>query len=139
MTLDSGARNIWRYTMMLEWSEYRQQISSAVGEIARLSPDTVRAHIPLGGAGARTGKLDAKIRELIALAVAVTRQCDGCINAHTDAAVKLGATREEIVEALGVAVAVNAGAALVFSARTLDAYAALTAATPVDTTDTRTS
>ena len=114
--------------MMLDWNEYRQQISSAVGEIAKLSPDTVRGYVQLGGAGAKTGKLDAKTRELIALAVAVTRQCDGCITVHTDAAVKHGATREEIIEALGVAVAINAGAALVYSARTLDAYAARTAA-----------
>jgi alkylhydroperoxidase/carboxymuconolactone decarboxylase family protein YurZ len=43
---------------------------------------------------------------------------------HTDAAVKHGATREEIAEALGVAIAVNAGAALVYSARVMDAYSA---------------
>jgi len=120
--------------MMLDWNEYRQQISSAVGEIAKLSPDTVRGYVQMGGAVAKTGKLDAKTRELIALAVAVTRQCDGCITVHTDAAVKHGATREEIVEALGVAIAINAGAALVYSARALDAYAARTAASPTAAT-----
>ncbi|HSH38307.1 MAG TPA: carboxymuconolactone decarboxylase family protein [Chthoniobacterales bacterium] len=57
-------------------------------------------------------------------AVRVTRQCDGCIVVHTDAAVKNGATSEEIADALGVAVAVNAGAALVYSARALDALEA---------------
>ncbi|HEY8733843.1 MAG TPA: carboxymuconolactone decarboxylase family protein, partial [Puia sp.] len=56
----------------------------------------------------------------------VTRQCDGCITVHTDAAVKHGATREEIMEAVGVAIAVNAGAALVYSARVMDAYDAIT-------------
>ena len=66
----------------------------------------------------------AKTRELIALAVAVTRQCDGCIRIHIAAAIKHGATKEEIVEALGVAIAVNAGAALVYAARVLNAYAA---------------
>ena len=62
------------------------------------------------------------------MAVAVTVRCDGCIATHVDAARKSGATREEIAEALGVAVAINAGAALVYSARTLDAYAALDSA-----------
>jgi alkylhydroperoxidase/carboxymuconolactone decarboxylase family protein YurZ len=52
----------------------------------------------------------------------VTRQCDGCITVHVDAAVKFGATREEVAEALGVAIAMNAGAALVYSARVMDAY-----------------
>ena len=112
---------------MLDWEQYRLQIAAAVSEIAKLSPDTVRGYAQLGNAGAKTGKLDAKTRELIALAVAVTRQCDGCITVHTDAAVKHGATREEVMEALGVAIAVNAGAALVYSARTMDAYTARTA------------
>ena len=73
-------------------------------------------------ARAKSAHLDAKTRELIALAVAVTLRCDGCINAHTDAAVKAGVTKEEIVDALGVAIMVNAGAAMVYSARTIDAY-----------------
>ena len=58
----------------------------------------------------------------------MTRQCDGCITVHTDAAVKSGATREEVAEALGVAIALNAGAALVYSARVMDAYDAVTKA-----------
>lgn len=44
---------------------------------------------------------------------------------HTDRAIKAGATREEVAEALGVAIALNAGAALAYSARVLDAYAAI--------------
>ena len=60
-------------------------------------------------------------RELIAIAVGVTRQCDGCITTHVHAARQHGATKEEIAEALGVAIAINAGAALVFSARVMDA------------------
>jgi alkylhydroperoxidase/carboxymuconolactone decarboxylase family protein YurZ len=50
----------------------------------------------------------------------------GCINAHTDAAVKAGVTKEEIVDALGFAIMANAGAAMVYSARTIDAYDAKT-------------
>src|SRR5882762_8565855 len=102
--------------MMLDWNEYRKQLGSTMAEIGRLSPETVRGYRELSDAGNKTARLDAKTRELIALAVAVTRQCDGCITVHTDAAVKHGATREEIAEALGVAIAVNAGAALVYSA-----------------------
>lgn len=64
---------------------------------------------------------------MIALAVAVTVRCDGCIAIHTDAAIRHGATREEIAEALGVAISVNAGAALVYSTRVMDAFAAYSA------------
>jgi AhpD family alkylhydroperoxidase len=108
--------------MMLEWNEYQKQLAPRMGEIGKLSPDTLLGYQKLSGAATKSGVLDAKTCELIALAVAVTRQCDGCITVHTDAAVKHGATKEEIVAALSVAIAVNAGAALVYSARVMDAF-----------------
>src|SRR5580698_9725804 len=110
--------------MMLDWNEYQKQLSTTIGEIARTSPDIARGYRTLSDAASKTGKIDAKTRELIALAVAVTLRCDGCITVHTDAAAKQGATKEELIEALGIAISVNAGAALVYSARTLDAFAA---------------
>lgn len=113
--------------MMLDWKQYQKQLAANIAEIGRVNHEIVRGYAGLSEAGAKTGVLDAKTRELIALAVAVTRQCDGCITVHTDAAIKAGATREQIIEALGVAVAVNAGAALVYSSRVVDAYATLSA------------
>ncbi len=110
---------------MMDWNAYRAQVLAGVGHLAQLSPDTARGYGTLGGAGRKTDRLGAKARELIAVAVAVTLRCDGCITVHTEAARTLGATEEEIAEALGVAVAVNAGAAMVYSTRVLDAYAAV--------------
>lgn len=73
------------------------------------------------GAGAKNSHLDEKTRQLISLAVAVTARCDGCISVHAEKAVENGAAKEQVSEALGVAIAMNAGAALVYSARALDA------------------
>jgi len=109
---------------MLDWLDYRKHLLGRIGEFGKRSPGTLQGYQALSKAGAATGHLDAKTRELIALAVAVTRQCDGCITTHVDAALRHGVTREELVEALGVAIAVNAGAALVYSARVMDAVAA---------------
>jgi AhpD family alkylhydroperoxidase len=111
---------------MMDWNDYHKQVLAGVGDIARISPDIVKGYQMLGGAAGKTGLLGMKVQELIALAVAVTVRCDGCIAVHTDAAVKAGATKEEIAEALGTAAAVNAGAALVYSARVMDAHAAKT-------------
>jgi len=107
---------------MLDWNRYRQELIETIGQIARLSPDVVRGYSTLSASGSKTNHLDPKTRELIALAVAVSLRCDGCITVHTDAAIKHGASKEDIAEALGVAVSVNAGAALVYSARVMDAY-----------------
>jgi AhpD family alkylhydroperoxidase len=114
-------------TMMIDWNEYQKQIGGTLGELMKLSPDTVRGYQTLGKANSTTSKLGEKTRQLISLAVAVTTRCDGCIVVHTDAALKAGATKEEISEALGVAVAMNAGAALIYSTRVLDAVAAKSA------------
>jgi AhpD family alkylhydroperoxidase len=108
--------------MMYDWNGYQEHLRMTIGAMARLSPDIVAGYTQISDAGAKTARLDAKTRELIALAVAVTRECDGCIAVHTDAAIKEGATREEVLEALGVAIAANAGTALVFAARAMDAY-----------------
>ena len=108
--------------MMIDWNEYQKQIQQQIAEIGRSNREIVKGYRELANSGNATNLLGGKVRELIALAVAVTRQCDGCIITHTDAAIKHGATKEEIIEALSVSVAVNAGAALIFSSRVIDAY-----------------
>ena len=115
---------------MLDWNAYRQQLLVRVGEMGKISPDTIKGYQTLSGAGQKTNLLGPKTRELISLAVAVTARCDGCITVHAEAAARHGASREEIAEALAVATAVNAGAALVYSARVLDAYEQVTPRQP---------
>lgn len=108
---------------MMDWNTYRQQLVAGVSGLAELSPETVKGYGAMEAAGRHTNHLDAKTRELIAVAVSITLRCDGCITVHTEAARQHGATREELAEALGVAISVNAGAAIVYATRVLDAYA----------------
>jgi AhpD family alkylhydroperoxidase len=76
--------------MMLDWKQYRQQLLATIQEIGRTAPDVVRGYRTLGEGAAKVGKLDAKTRELIALAVAVTVRCDGCITTHCRQSISLG-------------------------------------------------
>ncbi|MEE4694900.1 carboxymuconolactone decarboxylase family protein [Pseudomonas alliivorans] len=107
---------------MQDWNAYRETLLERVGDYAKQSPDVMRGLITIDNAAAKTGHLEAKFHEMIALAVAVTTRCDGCISVHTKKAVDAGATLEEISEALGVAIALNAGAALTYSARVIETY-----------------
>ncbi|MDO4777563.1 MAG: carboxymuconolactone decarboxylase family protein [Cardiobacteriaceae bacterium] len=109
---------------MLNWKEYRTKLMARLGGFAKLSPETMKGYQTLAKANAEGGVLDTKTRELISMAVAVTTRCDGCIGVHAAAAKKAGATEQELAEALSVAVAMNAGAAMVYSARALDAFEA---------------
>ena len=113
--------------MLLDWKSFLPGVKGSVKALADASPDTIAAYRQICYVDPKSGHLDAKTRELISLAVAVTTRSDGCIAAHTKAAIDLGTTREEIAEALGVTVAMNAGAAVTYSGRVMDAFEAMMA------------
>lgn len=73
------------------------------------------------------GALPARIKELMALVVAVVKQCDGCIAYHAKAAARRGATPEEVAEALSVALLMDGGTASVYGPRAWEAYRELAA------------
>jgi len=110
---------------MPDWNAYRDALIGRVGDFAKLSPDILRGLNTIEDSANKTGHLKPKMHEIIALAVAVTTCCDGCIAVHSKKAVERGATAGEITEALGVAVALDTGASLTYSARVFDAIAAL--------------
>lgn len=68
------------------------------------------------------GELPPKMRELIALAIAVTKQCDGCIAAHARTAAQQGATSQEVADAIGVAILMNGGPGTVWGPRAFAAF-----------------
>lgn len=107
--------------MLIDWNEFLQANKEAFKNLGKGNPELTRAVTSLSNAGAK-GALEDKTKELISLAVAATTRCDGCIAVHTAGAIAAGATREEVLETLAVAIAMNAGAAAVYSSRILEAY-----------------
>lgn len=65
------------------------------------------------------GVLPKKVKELIALAVAICVHCDGCITCHVRDVLSSGASQEEIVEAIGVAILMGGAPAVVYGAQAL--------------------
>jgi AhpD family alkylhydroperoxidase len=76
------------------------------------------------------GALPTRIKELMALSIAVVKHCDGCIAYHAKAAARAGATPEELAEALGVALLMDGGTASVYGPRAWAAYREFAAARP---------
>ena len=92
------------------------------------SPDVIGSFKKLRNAACNDeGVLSYKTKELIALAVSVARKCEPCILSHLEAALELGTTREELVEALNVAILLCGGPGVSYAASTLAAYDELTA------------
>lgn len=108
--------------MLNNWIEQLGNTRKAAGALAKASPKLVAAYQGLAGVQNGAGALDARTRELIALAVAVTTRCDGCIASHANAARQAGVTEAELADALGTAMALNAGAAYVYSVRAMEAF-----------------
>jgi len=108
--------------MLQDWKAFEGKGVGAIGDLFKGHKGIMQVHEALTKAEEGKGALDKKTRELIALAVAATTRCDTCIAIHSAEAVKAGATRDELLEALAVAVSLNAGPAMVYSSRILEAY-----------------
>jgi AhpD family alkylhydroperoxidase len=99
-----------------------QSVSTQLAQLRASTPEVMKAFNELGRAATAPGALDAKTKELIALALSVAVRCDPCIGFHTKALVKLGATRQEVDETLGVATYMGGGPSLMYAASAVSAF-----------------
>ena len=99
-----------------------RDISANLKKLRNDIPDTMKGFSALAQAATRDGALDRKTKELIALAIGVAAHCDGCIGFHAEALVKLGATRQEVEEALGMAIYMGGGPSLMYAADAIAAF-----------------
>ena len=106
--------------------EFGRGLAGLASESA-LAP-TMRAFQELHRAATAPGALPASIKELLALAIAISTQCDGCIAWHVTNAVKAGSTRDEVLEAIGVAVMMGGGPATYYGAKAATALDSVVAA-----------
>ena len=97
-------------------------ISAYTAELKTAIPDTMQGFYSMAKAATKEGAISEKVKEFIALAIGVSTRCDGCIGFHSKALVRLGTTREEMAEVLGMAVYMGGGPSLMYAADALRAY-----------------
>ena len=115
-------------TMTKDFPQIARSVSSSLRPLRRDTPALIAAFNALGDAAMKAGALDAKTKELIALALGVAARCDPCLAFHAKALVALDARREEVEEAVGVAVYMGGGPSLMYAGEALDAFAQFSAA-----------
>lgn len=108
--------------MEKNYPEITRRITGNIKILRKNIPETMQGFSALASSAGKDGALSKKTKELIALAIGVSTRCDGCIGFHMEALVKLGATREEIEETLGMAVYMGGGPSLMYAADALSAY-----------------
>lgn len=93
-----------------------------LGQLGKFAPDGFKGYQALNAAATKAGKLTAKFKEIIAVAVANSTQCPYCIDVHTKNAEKQGATNEELAEAIMVSSAIRTGASYAHMANMIQSY-----------------
>ncbi len=108
--------------MSKDYQEITASINEYIGELRKAAPDAMSGFSAMAKGATQDGVLDKKTKELIAFAIGVAVRCDGCIGFHAKALRKLGATREEVAETLGMTVYMGGGPALMYAADALRAW-----------------
>jgi AhpD family alkylhydroperoxidase len=114
--------------MAKNYPEITKNISANIKLLRQDIPEVMQGFSAMAMAATKDGALDKKTKELIALAIGVSTRCDGCIGFHTEALVKLGTTKAEIEDMLGMAVYMGGGPSLMYAADALTAFEQFTAA-----------
>lgn len=107
---------------MNNWPQMTKELSAQLRNLRGGAPEVMKAFAGMAQAAAVTKALDAKTKELIALGIGVAVRCDDCIAFHVKAAAEQGATKEEILETLGMAIYMGAGPSVMYASHALEAF-----------------
>jgi AhpD family alkylhydroperoxidase len=107
---------------MTNWPELAKELKTLMRTLRTDTPDLMKAFSSLGQAALAPKALDCKTKELIAVAISVAIRCDDCIGFHVKAALEQGASRAEIIEALGMAIYMGAGPSVMYASHAIEAF-----------------
>jgi AhpD family alkylhydroperoxidase len=108
--------------MMAAFTDVIDDLKEPTRSLSQAIPGTWAGFAQLHRDAVADGAIPARLKEVMALAIAVVKQCDGCIAYHAKAAARRGARPDEVAEALGVALLMDGGTASVYAPRAWNAY-----------------
>jgi AhpD family alkylhydroperoxidase len=114
--------------MTENWADTTTELNALLRNLRTGTPDVMKAFSAIAQAALAPKALDGKAKELIALGIAVAIRCDDCIAFHAKAAVERGASRDEILETLGMAIYMGAGPSVMYASHALEAFSQFAAA-----------
>jgi len=107
--------------MTTDFNELHHHLQERLGQLGSDLPGAMSGFARLHKKSVEAGVLDAKTKELMALAISIVVHCEGCIAFHTHDAILAGATRQELFETIGVAIMMGGGPASIYAAHAMDA------------------
>lgn len=114
---------------MKDYKTITEELHEGMATLGEAIPETMGAFSKvMEGAAGKDGALPVKTKELIALSIAISLRCDGCIGHHAKAVIEAGASRQEVADTIAVAVMMGGGPSVVYGVEALRAFDQLQAA-----------
>lgn len=107
--------------MIKDYSKKYNDLSMTMETLGNRIPETMKGFAELHKASTAQGALSARTKELIALGIAITVRCDGCIAYHVHDSLQAGASSQEVMETIGVAVLMGGGPSVVYGCEAMEA------------------
>ncbi len=107
--------------MSTDYLAYHEHLEDRLKQLGTELPGPMSGFARLHKKAVEEGALSSKTKELMALAISIAVRCEGCIAYHTTDAIKAGATRQELLETIGVAILMGGGPASMYAAHAMDA------------------
>ena len=108
--------------MSKDYQAISDEHEARAANLFRAAPDIMRSHRKITQAAQSPNALDVKTTEMMALAIAITQRCEGCVIYHAKQAAAHGAVREEVCDTIAVAIEMGGGPATVYGADALGAF-----------------
>ena len=108
--------------MSKDFVQIANDVITGVGMLRQGVPDVMKGFASLAAASTAPSALDTKTKELMAVAIGIIVHCDGCVAYHTKMAHQHGATRQELLETVGLAIYMGGGPAAVYGGDAVRAY-----------------
>ncbi|MEM6467436.1 MAG: carboxymuconolactone decarboxylase family protein [Pseudomonadota bacterium] len=112
----------------MDWLSFMAETEARIGTLSKRLPNTAKGFAQMGQAAKAEGALSEKTKEFIALGIAIATRCDSCIGFHVRSLVRLGATQDEMAEALAMATYMGGGPSYAYSAKAMEAFEQFSAA-----------
>ena len=106
----------------MDWKNFLDKTRTSYKSLNNEIPETFRGFGIMGGEAKKQGLVDIKTKEFVALGIAISTRCESCIGMHVEALIKLGTSREELIEVLAMCSFMGGGPSITFSSKALEAF-----------------
>ena len=106
----------------MDWKAFLDKTRKDFVSLSKEIPDTFKGFSIMGNEAKKNGLIDEKTKEFVALGIAISTRCESCIGLHVEILIKLGMTREELIEVLAMCSYMGGGPSITFSTKALEAF-----------------